>query len=163
MPAILNSTKLPFQKAARKQPTVREIDINGDENKKTELEEYISYYWGDKSLEKFLEYSYIDYSYLDPNAFVITEFEEFDPNREKASPYPFIATSEEAIMFEYDNEILQYLIVKLPITYMDLGSPQPGAKYTMYLGMDTIEMKQISEQEYRSGLIDDGSNGSNRD
>ena len=153
-PAILNSTKLPFQKATRKQPTVRKIEFEGDsETKKSELEQYISKYWGDKSLEMFLEYAFIDYNYTDPNAFLVTEFEEFDAKTEKAQPYPFIATSTEAVMFEYENEMLEYLIVKLPITYLDLGSPQEGVKYTMYLGMDTIELKQISQAEYNSGII----------
>ena len=147
-PAILNSTKLPFQKAARKPPIVRKIDFEGDnEAKKLELEEFIGKYWGDKSLEKYLEYAFIDYNYTDPNAFLITEFASFDPLIEKASPYPFVATSEEAIMFEYHNEILDYLIIKLPITYLDKGTPQPGFKFTMYLGMDTIELIQVSEDE----------------
>jgi hypothetical protein len=54
IPSTLNSTKLPFQKAARKQPVVRMIDYEGDsESKKLELEEYIKSYWGDKSLEEF--------------------------------------------------------------------------------------------------------------
>jgi len=147
-PAILNSTKLPFQKAARKQPIVRRIDYEGDaEKKKLELEGYIGKYWGDKSLEKYLEYAFIDYNYTDPNAFLITEFAAFDPVKEKAQPYPFVVTSTEAIMFEYHNEILDYLIVKLPITYLDLGSPQPGFKFTMYLGWDTIVLEQVSEEQ----------------
>jgi hypothetical protein len=147
-PAILNSTKLPFQKAARKQPIVRKLDFEGDaDTKKLELETFISKYWGDKSLEKYLEYAYIDYNYTDPNAFLITEFASFDPVKTKASPYPFVATSSEAIDFEYHNEILDYLIVKLPIVYLDKGSPQPGAKYTMYLGQDTIQLTQVSEDE----------------
>jgi hypothetical protein len=145
-PAILNSTKLPFKKATRKQP-IREIKFSSDSEKnKTELLAFVKQYWGDKSLEEYLEYAYIDYNYTDPNAFLITEFAPFDPLKEKAKPYPFIATSEEAIMFEYHNEILDYLIVKLPITYLDKGSPQPGFKFTMYLGMDTIEFVQVSEE-----------------
>src|SRR3990170_771748 len=48
-PAILNSTKLPFQKAARKQPIVRKIEFEGDsEAKKQELEDFIGKYWGEK-------------------------------------------------------------------------------------------------------------------
>jgi hypothetical protein len=147
-PAVLNSTKLPYQKVTRKQPIVRKIDYPGDtEAKKLELESYISKYWGDKSLEKYLEYSFVEYNYTDPNAFLITEFASFDNLKEKAQPYPFIATSLEAIMFEYHNEILDYLIVKLPITYLDKGSPQPGFKFTMYLGWDTIVLEQVSEDE----------------
>lgn len=145
-PAILNSTKLPFHKATRKQPIVRKIEFASDsEKKKAELEEFIKTYWGNKSLEQYLEYAFIDYNYMDPNAFLITEFAPFNPLKEKAEPYPFVATSEEAIMFEYHNEILNYLVVKLPITYLDRGTPQPGFKYTMYLGWDTIEFVQVAE------------------
>jgi hypothetical protein len=152
-PAILNSTKLPFQKATRKQPIVRRIDFSGDADaKKLELETYIAKYWGDKSLEKFLEYSFVDYNFTDPNAFLITEFDEFDSLIEKAQPYPFIATSTEAIMFEYKNEILDYLIVKLPIIYLDKGSPQPGFKFTMYLGWDTIVLEQVAEEVYNNSI-----------
>jgi len=146
-PAAINSTKLTFQKAARKQPTVRRIDYPGDaDKKKLELEEFISKYWGYQSLENYLEYAYINYNYIDPNAFLITEFKAFDPLKEKAKPYPFIATSEEAIMFEYHNEILDYLIVRLPIKYLARGTEQDGYKFTMYLGMDTIVLTQVSEE-----------------
>jgi DNA-binding XRE family transcriptional regulator len=147
-PAILNSTKLPFQKAARKQPIVRKIDFEAEgEAKKQKLESFINKYWGDKSLEKYLEYAFIDYNYTDPNAFLITEFAPFDSRIENAQSYPFVATSSEAIMFEYHNEILDYLIVQLPILYLNKGTPQPGFKYTMYLGMDTIELVQVSEDQ----------------
>ena len=148
VPAILNSTKLPFQKATRKQPIVRNIEFAGEsETKEDELEQYIQTYWGDKSLEKYLEYAFVDYNYTDPNAFLITEFDAFDPIIEHAQPYPFVATSTEAVMFEYKNEILEYLVVKLPIKYLEKGFPQDGFKYTMYLGMDTIELTQVSHEE----------------
>lgn len=146
-PAVLNSTKLPFQKATRKQPVVRRLDYPGDaDKKKADLEKYIGKYWGDKSVEEYLEYSFVDYNYIDPNAFLITEFGQFDYLKEKAQPYPFVATSSEVVMFNYQNEILEYLIVRLPITYLDKGSPQKGFKFTMYLGWDTIEMVQVSEE-----------------
>ena len=148
IPSTLNSTKLPFQKAARKQPIVRDVDYPDEsDQKKTELEEYIGTYWGNKSLEEFLEYAYIDYNYIDPNAFLITEFGDFDPRVEKAKPYPFIASSAEAIMFDYQNELLQYLVVKLPIKYMDGTVEKVGEKYTMYLGMDTIVYSQVANME----------------
>ena len=146
IPSTLNSTKLPYQKAARKQPIVRDIEYPGDsDTKKLELEQYIGTYWGDKSLEEFLEYAYIDYNYIDPNAFLITEFDDFDAKIEKAKPYPFVASSEEAIMFEYNNEILEYLVVKLPIKYKDGNYEKPGFKYTMYLGWDTIVLSEVAQ------------------
>ena len=142
VPSILNSTQLPFQKALRKTPLLREI-LYKDQDRATELEENIGTYWGQKSLEEYLEWAVIDYNYIDPNAFLITEFDEFDSNVEKASPYPFIATSAEAIMFEYKNENLQYLIVKLPIKVLENGVERDGDKYTMYLGEDTIQLTEV--------------------
>jgi len=143
VPSILNSTQLPFQKALRKTPLLREL-IYKTGDKTLELEEFISHFWGEKSLEEYLEYSIIDYNYIDPNAFLITEFDSFDPNVEKASPYPFIATSTDAIMFEFKNENLQYLIVKLPIKFMRDEVKTDGFKFTMYLGPDTIQMTQAA-------------------
>lgn len=154
IPSTLNSTKLPYQKAARKQPLVRKIDYEGDsDKKKLELEEFIQTYWGDKSLEEFLEYAYIDYNYIDPNAFLVTEFDNFDNKSEKAKPYPFVASSAEAVMFEYKNEILQYLVVKLPIKYMDGDIVKDGVKYTMYLGWDTIVFTQSANGPERIGAL----------
>lgn len=148
IPSTLNSTKLPFQKAVRKQPLVRKIDFpDDDETKKIDLEEFIRSYWGNKTLEEFLEYAYIDYNYIDPNAFLVTEFDNFDNKTETAKPYPFVASSTEAIMFEYVNEILEYLVVKLPIKYMDGLVEKDGVKFTMYLGMDTIVYSQVANKE----------------
>ena len=159
IPAILNSTKLPFQKATRKQPIVRRIDYESDADaKKVRLEKFISKYWGEKSLEEYMEYAFVDYNYVDPNAFLITEFESFNPLVENAEPYPFIATSEEAIMYEYFNENLEYLIVRLPITYINKKSPQPGFKFTIYLGQDTIVLSQVSEEHKQNEDVIDIAN-----
>lgn len=148
IPSILNSTQLPFQKALRKEPILREI-IYQSQDKTEELEFQIENYWGEKSLEEYLEYSVIDYNYIDPNAFLITEFDDFDPNKEKADPYPFVATSTDAIMFEYKNEILQYLIVRLPIKYIANDVEKDGWKYTMYLGYDTIQLIQVEKGDIK--------------
>jgi len=164
IPSTLNSTQLPFQKALRKQPLLREI-ITKSKAKKTELEDHISHYWGEKSLEEYLEYAFINYNYIDPNAFLITEFDEFDSRKEKAAPYPFVATSKECIMFEYKNQILQYLIVQLPIQYKDyeeikkqggiierIDITKDGSKFTMYLGQDTVQMTQVGKDGYMIDL-----------
>lgn len=141
IPSTLNSTVLPFQKVLRKAPLLREI-LYESGDKKQELETYVSHYWGEMSLEEYLEFAEIEYNYIDPNAFLITEFDPFDATKEKAKPYPFIATSDQAIMFEYKNEILQYLIIKLPIKYIEKDEEKDGYKYTMYLGADTIQLSE---------------------
>lgn len=145
VPPTIGSTKLTFQKAVREAPVRRDIywDGSDDDKKKAEFEKFISEYWGDASLEDFLEYAFVTYNYIDPNAFLITEFDEFDPKKEKAKPYPFIATSEQCVMFEMKNNILEYLVVKLPIKYKTEAGEADGFKYTIYLGMDTITFTQV--------------------
>ena len=145
IPPTLASTKLPFQKTVRTKPKKRDISWGDkdDQKRKDEFEQFISHYWGDASLEKFFEYAFVDYNYIDPNAFLITEFDSFNPAREKAKPYPFIATSEQCVMFEMKNNILEYLVVKLPIKYKTEVGEADGFKYTIYLGMDTITFTQV--------------------
>lgn len=161
IPPTLASTKLPFQKTVRTKAKKRIIkwEAEDDEKRKAEFESFIFGYWGDASLEKFLEYAFVDYNYIDPNAFLITEFDVFDPNREKAKPYPFIATSDQCIMFEAKNNILEYLVVKLPIKYKINPTDKTfadGVKYTMYMGWDTITFTQ-STRTYSGEMIDIGS------
>jgi hypothetical protein len=153
IPSTLHSTKMPFLQAARTNP-IKSIDFEaGADTKLSELQGYIDIYWGDKSLDRFLEYAFVDYNYIDPNAFLITEFDSFDPNTEKAQPYPFIADSKQAVMFEYRNEILEYLVVQLPIKYMDNDVEKDGLKYTMYLGWDTIVLTQIGSKFLGEGEV----------
>jgi hypothetical protein len=162
IPPTLASTKLPFQKTVRTKAKKRIIkwDEKEDENKKADFEKFLFNYWGDSSLEKFLEYAFVDYNYIDPNAFLITEFDNFDNLREKAKPYPFIATSEQCVMFEIKNNILEYLIVKLPIKFRESKTDEresDGIKYTIYLGQDTITFTQVSRAVISEGeMIDIG-------
>ena len=147
IPPTLASTKLPFQKTVRTKPKKRDISWEGkdDEKIKDEFELFISHYWGDASLEKYFEYVFVDYNYIDPNAFLITEFDEFNAKKEKAKPYPFIATSDQCVMFEMKNNILEYLVVKLPIKYKVADGLTDGSKYTIYMGMDTITFTQVEK------------------
>lgn len=158
IPPTLASTKLPFQKTVRKKALTRKIEwgAKDTERLKTEFEVFIQNYWGDASLEKFFEYAFVDYNYIDPNAFLITEFDEFDAKTEKAKPYPFIATAEECIMFEIKNNILEYLIVKLPIKFKYKESDKQeveGEKYTIYMGMDNISFTQVGNRDDTSAEI----------
>ena len=158
IPPTLASTKLPFQKTVRTKPKKRDISWGDkdDQKRKDEFEQFISHYWGDASLEKFFEYAFVDYNYIDPNAFLITEFDAFNPAKEKSKPYPFIATSEQCVMFEMKNNILEYLVVKLPIKYKTEAGEADGFKYTIYLGMDTITFTQVEKPEINFLYLPEG-------
>jgi len=108
-----------------------------------------------------LEYAYVDYNYIDPNAFLITEFDDFNARIEKAKPYPFIATSAQCVMFDIQNNVLEYLVVKLPIKYKLSANDEravDGVKWTMYLGYDTITFTQVSRNNADGEVIELGPN-----
>lgn len=143
--SVLNSTKIPFNKALRKKPEFNKIDFitKGKEKSIAEINDYLEKFNGTKSLDKYLEILFIEFNYQDPNAWLIVEFEPNDPTR-KAQPYPFIVTSKEAIDFRYKNGILDYLIIMLPIKYIDNKEERDGFKWTMYNGNETIVIQNVA-------------------
>ena len=125
--SVLNSTKIPFNKALRKKPEHNKIDFitKGKENSIKEINEYIETFNGTRSLDEFLEVLFIEFNYHDPNAWLIVEFEPNDVRR-KAQPYPFIATAEQVIDYKLNNGILDYAIVMLDIKYTEEGKQIDG-------------------------------------
>lgn len=150
--SILNSTKLPFQKAARKQPLVRKIDFLTESDKRAkDVSDFMAIYNGSRSLDQYLEQMVIEYNFIDPNAFLITEFL---PNTatEKAKPYPFIATSKHVVDYNYINGVIDYVIVRLDITFIENDVQKPGYKYTMYNGNETFVLEQVGKDYIEAGV-----------
>jgi len=145
--AILNSTKLPFQKASRKQPIVRKIEFsNNTDTKKKEIEDFLNIYNGDKSLDQYMELMMVEWNMIDPNAFLIVEFKP-NTETEKVKPYPFIAPSASVIDYNYINGVINYVIVRASIKFKQGNTEQDGKKYTMYNGNETIVMEQVGIDE----------------
>jgi hypothetical protein len=141
IPPILKSTEYPFNKVFRVKPVMRKIDFEGDdvEDRIIRLEDDISKYYEQRSLEHYLQQVLIEYNYLDPNAWIVTEFDPFDPKKEKAKPYPFLVLSSEAIDYKLNNGVPLYLTVKQVIDNKD--------RYTLYLPNDTLVYQQTDTGE----------------
>ena len=103
--------------------------------KAKKLEQVLRVFWGDQSFDDWMATRWIELNDLDPNTFAVIEWQDFDAQKEKASPYPYESKSAEAIMFEYINNILQYLVDKR------------GDDYTMYLKNQTVRAVMISEDD----------------
>lgn len=149
--SILNSTKLPFQKAARKKPLIAKIDFNTESDKRAkEVKDFMSKYNGARSLDQYLEQMVIEYNFIDPNAFLITEF---FPNTatEKVKPYPFIATSKQVVDYNYINGMIDYVIVRLDIKYTEGDVVKDGFKYTMYNGNQTYVFERVAKDYVQPG------------
>lgn len=148
-PAVCDGIMKPAFKIPRVDNINKQLIFKDDNNgeKKKELEGKISKFFGDSSLDTYLSTRFLQLSFSDPNAFVVVEFDQFDPQKEKASPRPFEVSSEMAVNYLYKNNVLQWLIVKEGILYKDQdGKERSGFKYTMYLDNDIIIYTQVDPQ-----------------
>jgi hypothetical protein len=145
-PYMASRIMAPMFKAGR---TMATIDYHWTDNKKVsekkdKLTNALGRYYGEASLEQYLVDRMVELDSTDANAFIVTELPgEYNPNdaTQKAEPYPFEVSSEEAIDFWYKNNLLQYLTVR---------TEKEGLKrFTIYVKEYALVAQQISEEAYK--------------
>lgn len=148
-PAISNALIVAFKKVLRTQPIVKKIDFTAyTEEKKAKVVNALSKYYAGSSLDYYIQQRYHDLTFLDPNAFIVTEFDAFNHEIETASPYPCEVTSAEAINFGLKNGVLQFLLVENQITYLDKeDKEQKGTKLFLYLPDHAVTFTQVARNE----------------
>ena len=133
-------------------------DDNGQQ-RANEMEGLLGGFFGNYSLDWYMNNRWIELNNIDPNAFIVVEFSDFDPAKETATPYPFEVSSEQALDYLYENNILQYLCVK---TASKDRIPSSGGvsirdvdKYTLYLpDIDMVLTNTKNEQVVQLALED---------
>jgi hypothetical protein len=165
-PAAVSSLKKPFAKVPRTQPVTRKITAKNenDSTSVAEIQERIkSFYGGDNNvggLDYYLQNRFVDMSFEDPNAWVVIEFDAFDPNTEKATPRPFEVTAEEAINFSLVNNVVEWLIVQTSITYVETVDgkdvEKAGKKFTIYGDNEAYTLTQVAEKVSSTYAVSDG-------
>ncbi len=112
--SILSPTKLPFQKVCRTRPSVQNLYWDRDNDRKiAEVNQVLTEFRGEYTLRQFLEFTQVNFNFFDPNAWIIIDFEPFNPQVEKARPYPVIVPSAGALDFKFKNNRLEYLIIEV--------------------------------------------------
>lgn len=151
-PAWADSIMTPFYKVGRLDNVKRVIgfsDAEGSDRKRAEIEDAIGEFYGHESLEEYLATRFVELSFTDPNSFIVVEFDDFDPNVEKARPYPIEYSSTQAVNYLYKNNILQWLIIQedpVPVVLAD-GTKRQAAAWRMYLPDLAIRLVQTFEFE----------------
>ena len=159
IPAVVSNLVSVERKVPRSNGMTRVVAYDGDDkNKRTaEFEEILGKFWGNQSLDDWMSVRFLELNDIDPNTFMIIEWEDFDNEKEKASPYPYESKAPEAVMFEYFNNILQYLLDLKRFDTTDFeGHDTQAEKYTLYLKDRTIQAIQIFDKEIRAKLGEDG-------
>ena len=154
--------KIPRSNGVRR--VLRYIDDNENQNLR-EFEAILGKFYGNQSLDDYLGDRWIELANIDPNSFLVYEWGCFDENKERAKPYPFEVSAEEAIYYEFKNNILQFLVVKNDyekgaghlweeVDENDLEnenrakgiSPEIITRYTMYFTGYSITFDQIDDE-----------------
>lgn len=142
--SVTNALMAAYKKVLRTNPIVRKIDFAKDmDTKKPEVEKALNNYYSGSSLDYYQEKRFHDLSFIDPNAFIVTEFEPLVDLKSKAKPYPFEVTSEEAVNYAFKNGVLQFLLV------------EQGGKLFMYLEDHAITFTPI-EKAIQIGVDETG-------
>lgn len=120
---------------------------DNDIEKQKELNGILGKFWGNGSLDSYMNTKWIDLNFLDPNTFVVLEWGAFDNTQERAQPYPFEVGSKEAIMFEYIDNELAYLVSLTQRSEYRLVDDKWITKeytvYTMYGDNQTIQFVEV--------------------
>jgi len=147
---ILNSCVKPLNKVGRT-PAMKHFVWEGKdatttaENKRKVLK-IGDQFWGNQSVEKYLEKRMAQFDKTDCNSFCVVEFKgATKPNRPSTlKPYPFEVNSTEAVNYLYKDNILQWLIVRNDLLIVDdKGKMNKGEVLYAYFENQTVKATQV--------------------
>lgn len=154
---IANRLMTPMFKVGRTTAAIKFAwgDKSKIEDQKKELQDVLTKYYGDVSVDDYLSTRLVELDSTDPNSFIVTEAEgSFDSNKpvsdtnKKVTPYPFEVNSEEAIDYKYRNNQLQYLTVRNEIDGLE--------RYTMYLDNEAIVAQEVTAEFLKTYTLAQG-------
>lgn len=161
-PALSSSVMKPFYKVPRTDRVVKKIIPTLKKNQKIvmDIQNKLNLFYGSDNeeggLDFWLKNRFIELSFIDPNTFIVIEFDDFDPKESTPNAYPFEVKAEMAVNFEIENNNVDWLIVKQPVKYVKETSGvgeklkkemTDGDKYTIYCGEFSYVLRQISDNK----------------
>lgn len=113
-PYVLNPIKAFFEKVKRTDGKTFEVNTDDDDSK-GRIEQKTNNFYQGETLEEYIEDRTLEYDFYDPNAFIITEFQ--DKRDAEAvvdrTPYPFEVPSHQVRNYEYSKTgELNWLLVE---------------------------------------------------
>jgi hypothetical protein len=113
------------------------------------LQYAIDNFYGHNNIDFWIKERIHNLTFIDPNAFVAIETLPFDNRIKKAKPYPFISKSDDCLYYNYVNDVLQSLGVRVPFEYIIVDEDskeikRQGYKYTLYLKEYALTLTPIN-------------------
>lgn len=119
------------------------IESKGE--KITAVFEKLEKYTGTGNLHQYLSSSLINTMFCDPNAWLLNTFSNFDNKTERATPMPMVIPSANAVDYSFHNDMLEYVITKFPLKYLEDNREVDGNVYVMYLPDISVKYTQVSK------------------
>lgn len=104
--SVLHRISRPFAKALRNDEVRVEIEPK-------ESAAVLEDFYDSQNLNTWMNEHYLSVLFTDPNAWLLVDFEPFDPNTETANPYPLLLMSDQVYDFGHDYQGLHYLTAQI--------------------------------------------------
>ena len=163
-PAVSHSAMKPFYKIPKSTPLTAKVkakkDIPDPEKIEEEITERFQKFYGTNAkmdgVDYFLQSRFMELSFMDPNSWVVIEFDPFDPLKEKAYPRPFEVSSAMAKNFSIVNNEVKWLHVEQEIEMIAKDKkPETGKKHTLYTDQWAVVFEQTLKKGIELGLTSD--------
>lgn len=156
-PAVASSLMKPFYKVSRNNNITQKYDFkNPDLNKRVEimLNDFNSDMMDNTNgLDTWLRSRFVELTFIDPNGFVVIEWDAPKSATETIKPRPFEVSSAEAYNYEYKGQVLQWLHVRTEVKYHAIVDgkicAKDGVKWTHYAQGVTLVFEPVDDK-YRS-------------
>lgn len=125
-PAVASSVRQPFNKVARND-RIRKSKKLKNETRQVALDSMISGFYGsrrkkNKGLDYWLKTRFIEMQFIDPNSWVVVEWDTPEKESDPVKPRPFEVSASEAVNFFVVNDEVRWLFVKQDITFLSFGT-----------------------------------------
>ncbi len=138
-PAWASSMINDFNEVDRIRPIAKGFKyIDKEQEKASKLQLAIDNFFANNNVDYWRKERVHSLSFIDPNAYVAIETMPFDNKVEKAKPYPFISGSDDCLYYNYINDVLESLGVRVDYEYIIKNEEgqevkRQGSKYTLYV------------------------------
>lgn len=153
-PQVANKVKALFNEVHRSDEITDNLKFGGENEQakelKTSLNEKLDCFDGLRSVRKYLTDRTHYFTFFDPNAWVVVEFEG---DAQERKIYPFEVESENALDFNIHRGILQYFVSRIVRTFKKKDNSKiKNNKYTLYAAGINVDVIEVPED--REDLID---------
>jgi hypothetical protein len=129
-PAVSSSIRQPFNKVTRNDRIKKKIELENKDRQQI-VADMIARFYGsrrtkNRGLEYWLKTRFVELQFIDPNSWVVVEWDAPTTAAQKVAPRPFEVNASQAHNFFIDNDEVKWLLVCQSIKYNSVTPAASG-------------------------------------